>query len=102
MDSLNAGKDWACDLHVKQPGHLDGLAVWFDLHLDDTVTIATGPDEDSCWEQAIYPIVNISRRNSTGKGVLIGLLIKCLKKKCIKLSDLDGISLVAYLHLNLL
>jgi len=47
------------ELFVRKPGRLDAIALWFDLHLDDTVTIATGADSDSCWEQAIYPISSV-------------------------------------------
>ncbi|KAF7710088.1 protein arginine N-methyltransferase 9 [Silurus meridionalis] len=37
-------------------GDVDALAVWFQLHLDQENSISTGPDEDTCWEQAIYPV----------------------------------------------
>uniref|UniRef100_A0A672KUE9 Protein arginine methyltransferase 9 n=1 Tax=Sinocyclocheilus grahami TaxID=75366 RepID=A0A672KUE9_SINGR len=39
-----------------QEGVLDALAVWFQLHLDQVNHLSTGPQEDTCWEQAIYPI----------------------------------------------
>ncbi|XP_060598408.1 protein arginine N-methyltransferase 9-like [Ruditapes philippinarum] len=64
LEALHKGKDWLCDLFVKQDGRLDALAVWFDLHLDDTITIGTGADKNSCWEQAIYPVTSISRKQS--------------------------------------
>ncbi|KAL4229855.1 class I-like SAM-binding methyltransferase superfamily [Mactra antiquata] len=60
LETLNAGKDWLCELFVKQSGRIDALAVWFDLHLDDTVTIGTGPLNESCWEQVIYPITSVA------------------------------------------
>ncbi|XP_053478067.1 protein arginine N-methyltransferase 9 isoform X2 [Ictalurus furcatus] len=41
---------------VIQDGDVDALAVWFQLHLDQENSISTGPDEDTCWEQAIYPV----------------------------------------------
>lgn len=41
---------------VIQDGDVDALAVWFQLHLDKENSISTGPDEDTCWEQAIYPV----------------------------------------------
>ncbi|KAG7333719.1 hypothetical protein KOW79_002126 [Hemibagrus wyckioides] len=43
-------------VHVIQDGDVDALAVWFELHLDQENSISTGPDEDTCWEQAIYPV----------------------------------------------
>ncbi|WAR00082.1 ANM9-like protein [Mya arenaria] len=56
LESLHKGKDWICELFLRRQGRLDALAVWFDLHLDDTITIGTGADSQSCWEQAIYPV----------------------------------------------
>nr|XP_055061081.1 protein arginine N-methyltransferase 9 [Misgurnus anguillicaudatus] len=43
-------------LYVTQEGVLDALAVWFQLHLDQDNHLSTGPQEDTCWEQAIYPV----------------------------------------------
>lgn len=43
-------------LPVIQEGQLDALAVWFQLHLDEENSLSTGPQEDTCWEQAIYPV----------------------------------------------
>ncbi|XP_072319168.1 protein arginine N-methyltransferase 9 [Eucyclogobius newberryi] len=43
-------------LPVTQGGKLDALALWFQLHLDQDNSLSTGPDEDTCWEQAIYPV----------------------------------------------
>ncbi|XP_027033490.1 protein arginine N-methyltransferase 9 isoform X3 [Tachysurus fulvidraco] len=44
--------------HVIQDGDVDALALWFELHLDQENSISTGPDEDTCWEQAIYPVLS--------------------------------------------
>uniref|UniRef100_A0A8C7D4L1 Protein arginine methyltransferase 9 n=1 Tax=Oncorhynchus kisutch TaxID=8019 RepID=A0A8C7D4L1_ONCKI len=43
-------------LPVTGEGLLDALAVWFQLHLDQQSSLSTGPKEDTCWEQAIYPV----------------------------------------------
>ncbi|KAJ0050979.1 hypothetical protein NL108_011759, partial [Boleophthalmus pectinirostris] len=43
-------------LPVTHEGRLDALAVWFQLHLDQDNSLSTGPEEDTCWEQAIYPV----------------------------------------------
>lgn len=43
-------------LPITQEGELDALAVWFQLHLDEENSLSTGPQEDTCWEQAIYPV----------------------------------------------
>lgn len=40
-------------------GTIDAIAVWFDLHLDETITLTTDPFEPKraeCWEQAIFYI----------------------------------------------
>ncbi|TWW58780.1 N-methyltransferase 9 Protein arginine [Takifugu flavidus] len=39
-------------------GELDALTVWFQLHLDEENSLSTGPQEDTCWEQAVYPVHN--------------------------------------------
>lgn len=48
-----------------QPGRVDAVAMWFDLHLDDVTTISSAPDDGSdrdgvhranCWDQAIFPV----------------------------------------------
>ncbi|XP_076829933.1 protein arginine N-methyltransferase 9 isoform X2 [Brachyhypopomus gauderio] len=41
---------------VVEDGVLDALAMWFQLQLDQENIISTGPHEDTCWEQAIYPV----------------------------------------------
>ncbi|XP_066535623.1 protein arginine N-methyltransferase 9 [Hoplias malabaricus] len=41
---------------VTRDGVVDALAVWFQLHLDQENSISTGPQENTCWEQAIYPV----------------------------------------------
>lgn len=38
-------------------GNIDCLVVWFDLHLDDEISISTNPFHEAnepCWEQAIF------------------------------------------------
>ncbi|KAJ8278038.1 hypothetical protein GJAV_G00083110 [Gymnothorax javanicus] len=52
-------------LPVTQAGVLDALAMWFQLHLDEESSLSTGPQEDTCWEQAVYPIQ--TRSNFTVK-----------------------------------
>ena len=67
LETLQLGKDWVANLTVKQHGRLDALAVWFDLHLDECVTITTGPDTENCWEQAVYPVHTVQREKDTGE-----------------------------------
>ena len=69
LEALQLGKDWVANLTVKKHGRLDALAVWFDLHLDECVTIATGPDTENCWEQAVYPVQTVQREKDTGENL---------------------------------
>lgn len=43
-------------LNCNKNGYVDAYAVWFDLILDDEITITSSPyNRTSCWEQAIFP-----------------------------------------------
>ncbi|KAL3880349.1 hypothetical protein ACJMK2_032593 [Sinanodonta woodiana] len=57
LKRLDSGMDLVADFTVKHHGRLDCIALWFDLHLNDTVTISTSPDCENCWDQAIYPVL---------------------------------------------
>ena len=67
LESLHKGRDWFTELYVKSSGRLDAIAVWFDLHLDDTITISTAADTESCWEQAVYPVLSVIRNGTQGE-----------------------------------
>ena len=43
---------------VVMPGHLDAIAMHFDLNLDPTTSISTSPhsNENHSWDQAVYPV----------------------------------------------
>ncbi|XP_030207372.1 protein arginine N-methyltransferase 9 isoform X1 [Gadus morhua] len=58
LEGLSSRETQRLHLPVTQEGNLDALAVWFQLHLDQESSLSTGPQEDTCWEQAIYPIQN--------------------------------------------
>ncbi|XP_061737200.1 protein arginine N-methyltransferase 9-like isoform X1 [Nerophis ophidion] len=55
LEGLTSRQVQRVRLPVVQQGELDALAVWFQLHLDEDSSLSTGPQEDTCWEQAIYP-----------------------------------------------
>ncbi|XP_053713553.1 protein arginine N-methyltransferase 9 [Synchiropus splendidus] len=55
LESLTSREVQRIRLPVVRAGKLDALAVWFQLHLDEENSLSTGPHEDTCWEQAIYP-----------------------------------------------
>lgn len=56
LEGLSSRPVQQIHLPVTQGGELDALAVWFQLHLDEESSLSTGPQEDTCWEQAIYPV----------------------------------------------
>ncbi|XP_026215739.1 protein arginine N-methyltransferase 9 isoform X1 [Anabas testudineus] len=56
LEGLSSRQVQQIRLPVIQEGELDALAVWFQLHLDEESSLSTGPQEDTCWEQAIYPV----------------------------------------------
>ncbi|XP_029005687.1 protein arginine N-methyltransferase 9 isoform X2 [Betta splendens] len=56
LEGLSSREVQQIRLPVIQEGELDALAVWFQLHLDEESSLSTGPREDTCWEQAVYPV----------------------------------------------
>lgn len=58
LEGLSSKEVQKVRLPVTEEGELDALAVWFQLHLDEENSLSTGPQEDTCWEQAIYPVHN--------------------------------------------
>lgn len=56
LEGLSSREVREIRLPVTLEGELDALAVWFQLHLDEENSLSTGPHEDTCWEQAIYPV----------------------------------------------
>ncbi|XP_076467919.1 uncharacterized protein LOC143298817 isoform X2 [Babylonia areolata] len=53
-------QDFILDVYAE--GTVDALAVWFDLDLCEGVKVSTGPSEQCCWEQAIFPVVAVGSR----------------------------------------
>ncbi|XP_068024121.1 protein arginine N-methyltransferase 9 isoform X1 [Melanerpes formicivorus] len=56
LKSLAARKPWKLSLPVTEGGILDAVVVWFVLQLDDEHALSTSPSEETCWEQAVYPV----------------------------------------------
>lgn len=52
-------KPYRLHLPVTDKGVLDAIMVWFVLHLDDENSLSTGPAEETCWEQAVYPVQDL-------------------------------------------
>ncbi|TRY64521.1 hypothetical protein DNTS_008365 [Danionella cerebrum] len=63
-------------LYVTQDGLLDALAVWFQLHLDEDNHLSTGPQEETCWEQAIYPVQTLFNAVKCGDEILVEVSCK--------------------------
>ncbi|NWI92764.1 ANM9 methyltransferase, partial [Pitta sordida] len=56
LKSLAAREPWNLSLPVTEAGILDAIVVWFVLQLDDEHALSTSPSEETCWEQAVYPV----------------------------------------------
>ncbi|MGH0184130.1 UNVERIFIED_CONTAM: hypothetical protein FKN15_014005 [Acipenser sinensis] len=46
-------------LPITKHGVLDAIVAWFVLQLDEENSLSTGPEEETCWEQAVYPVQNL-------------------------------------------
>ena len=42
-------------------GRLDAIVGWFDLKLDENNIISNSIEDKSCWEQAVFPILQDKR-----------------------------------------
>ncbi|XP_042726315.1 protein arginine N-methyltransferase 9 isoform X2 [Lagopus leucura] len=56
LKSLAHRKSWKLSQPVTKGGVLDAIVVWFVLQLDDEHALSTSPSEETCWEQAVYPV----------------------------------------------
>ncbi|XP_069600144.1 protein arginine N-methyltransferase 9 [Ranitomeya imitator] len=59
LESVASGKSFRISVLVQEQGHLDCFITWFVLHLDHEHSLSTGPGEESCWEQAVFPIQSL-------------------------------------------
>ena len=92
--SLNKERNISLEIPATCDGRVDAISAWFDLRLDEEITLSTGPNDDSlCWEQAIFPVYS-SAGNLSGKlEVSMGDLMSIhgeLSQECLKL-HLSGI-----------
>lgn len=78
LEGLSSREVQRLRLPVTQEGGLDALAVWFQLHLDEDNSLSTGPQEDTCWEQAIYPVHSTE---GTTQQTLMGVLGRAIFHK---------------------
>ncbi|CAN7995739.1 unnamed protein product [Ixodes hexagonus] len=54
VQRLVDGVKWTEEVRCSQSGTLDAVCMWFRLEVGDT-WLDTGPESETCWEQAIYP-----------------------------------------------
>lgn len=56
LKSLATRKPHSLSVPAVKEGTLDAIMVWFVLQLDDEHSLSTSPSEETCWEQAVYPV----------------------------------------------
>ncbi|XP_029796228.1 protein arginine N-methyltransferase 9 isoform X2 [Suricata suricatta] len=60
LKSLATRKSGKIGIPVIKEGILDAVVVWFVLQLDDEHSLSTSPSEETCWEQAVYPVHDLA------------------------------------------
>ncbi|KAF4011934.1 hypothetical protein G4228_003878 [Cervus hanglu yarkandensis] len=60
LKSLATNKPDKIGIPVTKAGILDAIVVWFVLQLDDEHSLSTSPSEETCWEQAVYPVHDLA------------------------------------------
>ncbi|XP_008562947.1 PREDICTED: putative protein arginine N-methyltransferase 9 [Galeopterus variegatus] len=60
LKSLATKKPGKIGIPVIKEGILDAIVVWFVLQLDDEHSLSTSPSEETCWEQAVYPVQDLA------------------------------------------
>ncbi|KAB0370222.1 hypothetical protein FD755_018184 [Muntiacus reevesi] len=60
LKSLATKKPDKIGIPVTKEGTLDAIVVWFVLQLDDEHSLSTSPSEETCWEQAVYPVHDLA------------------------------------------
>ncbi|XP_036043394.1 protein arginine N-methyltransferase 9 isoform X2 [Onychomys torridus] len=56
LKGLAAEEPRPLNIPALKEGLLDAIVVWFVLQLDDEHSLSTSPGEETCWEQAVYPV----------------------------------------------
>lgn len=87
--SLNKERNVSFEIPATCDGRVDAVAAWFDLRLDEEITLSTGPTDDSlCWEQAVFPVYSsagyLSGKLEVSKGDLMSINGE-LSKECLRL-----------------
>ncbi|XP_008945984.1 PREDICTED: putative protein arginine N-methyltransferase 9, partial [Merops nubicus] len=91
LKSLAARKPWKLSLPVTEGGTLDAVVVWFVLQLDDEHALSTSPSEETCWEQAVYPVQGLLEYSvKTGDTVTMEVCCQDCYLKIQKISSLSS------------
>ncbi|NXN07644.1 ANM9 methyltransferase, partial [Indicator maculatus] len=91
LKSLAARKPWKLSLPVTKGGILDAVVVWFVLQLDDEHALSTSPSEETCWEQAVYPVQgHLDYSVKTGDAVVMEVCCQDCYLKIQKISSLPS------------
>ncbi|XP_009586039.1 PREDICTED: putative protein arginine N-methyltransferase 9, partial [Fulmarus glacialis] len=91
LKSLAARKPWKLSLPVTEGGILDAIVVWFVLQLDDEHALSTSPSEETCWEQAVYPVQGLlDYCVKTGDTVMMEVCCQDCYLKIQKISSLTS------------
>ena len=56
VQDLMNGKMFENEFICDSDGECDAIVGWFDLNLDETVTLSTSIDSNSCWGQLVFPL----------------------------------------------
>ncbi|XP_063271314.1 protein arginine N-methyltransferase 9 [Prinia subflava] len=91
LKSLATRKPWKLSLPVTEGGTLDAVVVWFVLQLDDEHSLSTSPSEETCWEQAVYPVQGLPDYSvKTGDTVVMEVCCQDCYLKIQKISSLPS------------
>ncbi|XP_030804086.1 protein arginine N-methyltransferase 9 isoform X2 [Camarhynchus parvulus] len=91
LKSLAARKPWKLSLPVTEGGILDAVVVWFVLQLDEEHSLSTSPSEETCWEQAVYPVQGLLDYSvKTGDTVMMEVCCQDCYLKIQKISSLPS------------
>ncbi|KAM4709360.1 protein arginine N-methyltransferase 9 isoform 2-T2 [Discoglossus pictus] len=91
LESIAAGKACRISVPVIEHGNIDAFVTWFVLHLDNEHSLSTAPSEGTCWEQAVFPVQNLSDEvHSVHPGDTVVVNISC--PDCYLRLDLDSVS----------
>ncbi|NP_001090430.1 protein arginine N-methyltransferase 9 isoform X1 [Xenopus laevis] len=56
LEYIASGKSNRISVPVYQQGQFDCFITWFALQLDNEHSLSTEPSEETCWEQAVFPV----------------------------------------------